>query len=397
MEERAALHLALAAIPGIGPVSAAQLIAAFGSIDALAAGREPARGWDSLPPELIRRLDRVFLHESTDSSRHDVRTAGWSRALRAALHAGRVKAAATVAAARDLGLEIVCREDDGYPVNLLNDLAAPPSVLFVSGTLPEACCRRHPEQVSLAIVGARAASRYALSLARDLAADVADEGVVVVSGLALGVDAAAHEGALETGTTVAVLGGGHDRLHPQTHTDLARRITESGGAVISEWPPDTNPQQGYFPWRNRIVSGLSRAVVVVEAAERSGALSTVDHALAQGRHVLAVPDRPDSQRTAGNLALLRDGATPLIDASDALALYPDVVAKARERPKPPRPEDPVLAALVGGGWHSAESLLTSTKLPVSTLLVSLTTLELAGSIEMESGRYRLVSPRRKGA
>lgn len=395
MDERAALHLALAAVPGIGPVSAAQLMSAYGSIEALAEGREPKSGWDSLPLDLIRRLDRAFLHESTETSRHDLRTAGWPRALRAAIHAGLTQARAAVKAARDLDLRIVCREDEDYPISLLADVVAPPSVLFISGTLPDACCKSHYELASLAVVGARAASRYSLSFTRDMAAEVADAGIVVVSGLALGVDAAAHEGALETGATVAVLGGGHGRLHPQSHSDLARRIAESGGAVISEWPPDTNPQQGHFPWRNRIVSALSRAVAVIEATERSGALSTVEHALAQGRHILVMPDRPDSQRSNGNLGLLRDGATPLMDASDVLAVFPDVVAA--QPPKEPRQEHPILAALAGGGWHTAQVVATHTEMPVPKLLASLTELELKGAIEMQDGRYRLVSSRRKRA
>lgn len=391
MRERAALHLALAALPGIGPVSAAQLMTGFGSIEALARGRAPVQGWASLPSDLERRLGRAFPDGVAYFAGRPEEPPGWHRALIKALHRALPRGRDELQRAEGRGLSVVCREDPAYPPSLLAGLGAPPSVLFVAGTLPVESSRPFPELAALAVVGARAASRYSLAFARDLAAEVAGRGVVVVSGLALGVDAAAHEGALETGTTVAVLGSGHGRLHPRSHTALAQRIADAGGAVVSEWPPDTNPQPGNFPWRNRIISGLSRAVAVIEASLRSGALSTVEHALAQGRHVLAVPDRPDSRRAAGNLSLIRDGATPLIDASDALALFPDVVAKAAAGAE--RRKDPLEEALAGGGWHAPEHLASRLGQPVAVLLASLTTLELDGKVTSEAGQYRL-SPTR---
>lgn len=393
MRERAALHLALAAVPGIGPVSVAQLMTGFGSIEALARGLAPLQGWASLPSDLDRRLGRSFPDGVGDFAGRPQEPPSWHRALIEALHTALPRARVVLARAEDRGLSVVCREDPAYPPSLLGDPGAPPSVLFVAGTLPVETSLPFPEVAALAVVGARAASRYSLAFARDLAAEVAGRGVVVVSGLALGVDAAAHEGALETGTTVAVLGSGHGRLHPRSHTDLAQRIVHAGGAVVSEWPPDANPQPGNFPWRNRIISGLSRAVAVIEASLRSGALSTVEHALAQGRHVLAVPDRPDSPRAAGNLALLRDGATPLIDVSDAFALFPDVLAKAPERTGAELRTDPLEEALAGGGWHAPEHLASKLGQPVAVLLASLTTLELDGKVRSEAGQYRLSSTR----
>lgn len=409
--EPAALYLALGAVPGVGPVSAQALLSAFGSPAALLAGAPPAEGWDalpmSLPPPLAARLAAALPPEAAAGARAHVGPS-WHAPLVTALRRGLPAALGRLERARQLGLQVISRDDSGYPPSLVAGVDAPPNVLFVAGQLPEALSLPSLEVPAIAVVGARGASRYSLSLARELASDLSAAGVTVVSGLALGVDAAAHEGALAGGgaATVAVLGSGHARLHPRNNAALAERIVRSDGAVISEWPPDTDPQRGHFPWRNRIISALSRAVVVVEAAAKSGALSTAGHALAQGRTVLVVPDRPDSVRAAGNLGLLRDGASPLIDASDALALFPDVLARWREQAatqagtKPPSrgatgANEMVLAALKGGAWHAAEALAGELRLPPRVLLAALTELEIEGAVQRESGLYR--SLRRAGS
>lgn len=201
--------------------------------------------------------------------------------------------------------------DPGYP-RLLAQIPNPPPVLFVRGD-PLVCDRQ-----AVAIVGARAATRDGLALAAELAAGLARAGVVVVSGLARGIDSAAHEGALDAGgLTVAVVGTGVDRVYPPEHAALAARILRDG-AVVGELPPGTPPRVAHFPLRNRIISGLSRAVVVVEAAERSGALITAREAADQGRDVMASPGRVAGGRNKGAHGLLRDGAKLVESAVDIL-------------------------------------------------------------------------------
>lgn len=195
---------------------------------------------------------------------------------------------------------------------LLAEILNPPHTLWVVGDL--AVC----DKPMVAVVGARAASADGKAVAWTLGGDLARAGVVVVSGLARGIDAAAHEGALDAGgTTVAVLGTGVDVVYPAEHRALAARIA-AHGALVSEFPPGTAPRPPHFPLRNRIIAGLSRAVVVVEAGARSGALITAREALDQGRDVMAVPGRVPGGRSAGCHALIRDGAKLVESAVDIL-------------------------------------------------------------------------------
>lgn len=190
---------------------------------------------------------------------------------------------------------------------------------------PLLLCRGNPELLhkpSVAIVGARAASVYGRSAARELAREAARAGLVVISGLARGIDAEAHRGALDVGgETIAVLGCGLDRIYPAEHRALSEEIL-ARGALLSELPLGSAPKRLHFPLRNRLISGLSHAVVVVEAREKSGSLITVSHALEQGVDVLVVPGPITSATSAGSNRLLRDGAIPLLDVSDLLALFP---------------------------------------------------------------------------
>ena len=198
-----------------------------------------------------------------------------------------------------------------YP-RMLREIPDPPGVLFVQGEL------RESDGLAIAIVGTRRATRYGRRQAERLASGLARAGFAVVSGLARGVDAAAHRGALDGGgRTLAVLGSGLLNLYPPEHGDLARRIAGQG-AVISELPPFQPPQSGAFPQRNRLISGMSLGVVVVEAAERSGALITARHAMEQGREVFAVPGRVDTPTSRGCHRLLRDGARLVESVEDIL-------------------------------------------------------------------------------
>jgi DNA processing protein len=198
-----------------------------------------------------------------------------------------------------------------FPV-LLAEIANPPQILWVRGD-PSIC-----DKTVVAIVGARAASREALAAAETIAGDLARAGVVVVSGLARGVDAAAHAGALDAGgTTIAVLGTGIDCVYPPENEELFERIGR-GGLMLTEFPPGTLPFPGNFPKRNRIISGLSRAVLVVEAAEKSGSLITARMAADQGRDVMAMPGLTAGGRNRGAHALLKDGAKLVESAVDIL-------------------------------------------------------------------------------
>lgn len=225
---------------------------------------------------------------------------------------------AELAAGRKAGARLLLHGDADYPPDLARLADAPPA-LWLRGD-PALLARP-----AVAVVGARNASSLGLRMTRMLAADLGRAGLIVASGLARGIDAAAHESALATGT-IAVMAGGVDVVYPQEHGPLAARIAESG-VILSEQPVGTNPQARHFPARNRIISGLARAVVVVEAALRSGSLITARDALDQGREVMAVPGHPLDARAGGCNALLRDGATLVRGARDVLAVIaPDQAA-----------------------------------------------------------------------
>lgn len=404
--EQAALYLALLAIPGVGTAKALTYLQTWGSVRDIADADHPL-----------------------------------GHALRSRLGAAR----ATVAAALDAGVSVYPLEHESYPPALKEgEVKGPPLVLFVQGTLPPALSAEVGTLRSCALVGTRRATRYSLELAGDIAAALAQQGVLVVSGLALGVDGAAHEGALAgaAGTpqpapaTVAVLGGGHRHLHPPQHHDLARRIVEQGGAVISEWPPDSVPARHNFLRRNRVISALAACVVVVEAGRRSGALNTASHALDQGRTVLAVPGRPNDPRYAGTLRLLHEGASMVLDATDVLAQFgiyapepahgASVGGRSLRVPwTSPLPDLPdagigtivrqllahtdeasldVIVAAVTTGNAGAGDAPSGTVRPAgaadvadtaAALTAQLTVMELSGEVERtDTGRYRLRGTRR---
>ncbi len=213
--------------------------------------------------------------------------------------------------AKKHGVGIVAYFDERYPADL-REIYDPPILLYVQGKLPAASKPR------IAVVGSRDASLYGLRMAQSISRDLSAAGAVVVSGLARGIDTAAHEGALLGGTeTVAVLGSGLLHLYPSENRKVAQRIAKKG-AVLSEFPLRMHAQPRFFPYRNRIISGLSRAVLVVEAREKSGALITADAALEQGRDVFAVPGNADSAKSGGTNKLLKQGARMVTSAEDIL-------------------------------------------------------------------------------
>ena len=235
----------------------------------------------------------------------------------------------------------------------------------------------------VAVVGARACSPYGAQVARMLGRELAGAGLVVVSGLARGIDGEAHRGALEAGgLTVAVLGCGIDRDYPAAHAELARRIRENG-LVVAEYEPGVEPAPWRFPARNRIIAGLCAATVVVEARERSGALITADLALEEGREVFAVPGEITSTLSAGTNALLKVGAAPCTSAADVLELF----GLARdERAQPELSAD--AAKVLDGLPAAADELARATGLDARTVAVALAELELGGHAQEGDGVYR---------
>lgn len=293
-------HLALALVPGLGPKLTAALLAAFGS------------------PAAARRATAAQ--------------------LRAIPHIGDKAAAALAAALRgvDTGPELrlldehgvrpVPLGDPGYPPPLAG-VANPPPLLYFRGAWAEA------DATGVGVVGSRACTAYGRRVAEQLARGLVRAGVTVVSGLARGIDAAAHRGALDAGgRTIGVMAGGLSQIYPPEHAGLAAEVA-GRGALVTETPMTVAPQPGMFPARNRIISGLSRGVVVVEANARSGALITARHALEQGREVFAVPGPTDSPASAGCLELIRSGARLVRSADDVLD---DLNGLSPPAPPPPK-------------------------------------------------------------
>jgi DNA processing protein len=283
------------------------------------------------------------------------------------------------------GLRFIGRSEPAFPA-LLRELHDPPPGLFLRGA-GELDGLARP---AVAIVGARSCSSYGQQISRLLGRELAAAGLVVVSGLARGVDGEAHRGALEAGgVTVAVLGCGVDRDYPAAHAHLARGICERG-LVISEYAPGVEPSPWRFPARNRIIAGLAAATVIVEARERSGALITADFALEAGREVFAVPGEITSSLSAGTNALLRLGANPLTRVSDVLESF-GIEPAGSEPPELGEHATTVLAALAEEP-AGADELGRVTGLDAAAVATALTELELAGAAVEAEGVWRGVRP-----
>ncbi len=281
-------------------------------------------------------------------------------------------------AAPPAGIEVVPWFDARYPP-LLNCTADPPPVLWAKGRLPIL------GEPTVAIVGSRAATPYALSVGSRLGGELARQGIVVVSGLARGVDSAVHRGTLDAGgPTVAVLGSGPDRIYPSEHDELAERIANTG-VVLSELGPGAAPLPEHFPLRNRIISGISLAVVVVEASEKSGSLITARCAMEQGRDVMAVPGSVLSGRNRGSHSLLKDGAKVVETADDILEEIGWPAACGRNGTAKLLSIDPLLAKMDAGEVYGLDELAESTAMAASKLLPRLMELELQGLVARAAG------------
>ncbi len=370
----------LAAVDGLGPVGFAALLGRFGS------GREVLRIASS--SNGVRILAGSRPSPEPDG---DVRQRPISLALATAIAEAVDHGDIALERIRGLGLSVVTVDDPAYPTRL-GAIDLPPHLLFVLGDVTALEPRR-----AVAVVGTRRPSDRGRAIAARIGAALARAGASVVSGLAVGIDGAAHDAALRAGgTTVAVIGGGHGSLYPRAHAALADAIVAGGGAVVSELGPDVASTRGTFPRRNRIISGLSDATVVVEAPARSGALITASWALEQGRECFLVPGTIDSPESAGCLSFLRE----FPDGARIVAGIPQLLHDLQLAPG--TPTAPLASATVVAlgvtagqvadglvaGLATVDELVAVTRLPVATVLASLTILERHGLAVGVHGRYR---------
>jgi DNA processing protein len=279
-----------------------------------------------------------------------------------------------------IGVELVAEGDDRYPTCLV-ELPDHPLWLF---------CKGEPDRrPGVAVVGSRRATRYGIEIARTIGARVSRAGWTVVSGLAAGVDTAAHTGVVDAGgRTTAVLGSGIDVWYPRRNRALGEQILAGGGAVVSEFPPGTAPEPWRFPARNRIISGLADVVIVVEAAVRSGALITARLALEQGRTVMAIPGDLSRETSAGANLLIRDGAHPVTELDALIEELELVLGAAPAAPAPSGDQREGLLAHLGPASVPIDDLAVSAGMRVDQLLVQLSRMELAGKVVVEGGSVR---------
>lgn len=357
-ETRAAL--ALASAPRFGPATIRDLIDALGSAElVLDAARDPRSALLAHPdgPQCLSLLGRL----------QDLKPV-------APGHLGRL---------RLKGIRIVTYGTTEYPPSLAH-LHHPPPVLYLRGS------GALSQPAAVAIVGTRRATEYGRRLAGDIAGGLARAGHAVVSGLARGIDAAAHRACLAAGgVTIGVLGSGLDHHYPASSADLYRALPEHG-LLVSEFPPELGPRAGFFPRRNRIIAALASAVVVVQAGRRSGALITVAHALELGREVFAVPGPVGTPASEGVHGLLRDGAFLATGASDVL----EVVSGALKVTGPAAADRPAygdardrLLRLVEEGVTGVDALTSATGLPPGRTLAMLSMLELEGHVRAIAGGH----------
>jgi DNA processing protein len=374
----------LAGVRGLGPVGFGALLSRYGS--GLAILREAAT--QDGPARLAATpLDDAGAGEAR-------RERGVAHALATAIADAAQNAGATLERIHRLGLGIVTIEDAAYPARLAA-IEMPPHVLYVLGD-PAAMHARS----AVAIVGTRRATDAGRAIAARLAADLVAVGASVVSGLAVGIDGAAHAAAVRAhGTTVAVIGSGHGIVHPRAHSRLAASIVAAGGAIVSELGPDVEPSRGTFPRRNRIISGLADATVVVEAPARSGALITASWALEQGRECFLVPGALGAPASAGCLSFLREfpgsarivaGIPQLIDdlgLADHLA-EPGVPSSAAATLADVGEAAGRIGRELVLGRATVDELVAATGWPVASVLAALTLLERRGLAVGVHGRFR---------
>lgn len=353
-------RLRLIRSPNIGPISYRQLVARFGSA---------GKALEALPDLAARVGARKFIAASSDAIHKEIERLA------------------------SLGGQYLFIDDLAYPA-LLGELENAPPVLTCKGNIALA------SQSNVAMVGARNASAAGCRMARNIAQNLGERGIVVTSGLARGIDAAAHQGALGTGT-IAVIAGGIDIVYPPEHADLQARIAAEG-LLIAEMPPGTEPRARHFPYRNRIIAGLSAGTVVVEAIPKSGSLITARLAGEAGREVMAIPGSPLDPRSRGCNQLIREGATLVQDSGEIAEL----IAPLDQRVPPAPSSQPVfdfvaeagdgernaIFELLGPNFAAVDELVRLSGMPSAQVQMVLLELELAGRLERGAGaRVRLIA------
>jgi len=350
--------VALNMIPQMGPVRLRRLLDAFGSAEKILLARtDQLAAIDGVPRALAENISRW--QEFADP-------------------------AAELKKAADLGAHVITAEDDEYP-SALREIHDPPIVLYVRGRLTER------DRNAVAVVGSRKATHYATESAKKLSFQMAYAGLTVASGLARGIDTAAHQGALAAkGRTIAVIGSGLGELYPPENAELADHIAASG-AVVSEFPIDTKPDRQTFPIRNRIVTGLSFGVLVVEAGANSGALISANMAAEQGRTLYAVPGRIDAPSALGSNRLIQQGAKLVITVDDILDDLPLVF---REKPDLPAaapavdltPDQQKILAAIGTEETSLDSVIATSGLTAAVVSSTLLALEIRRLVKQLPGK-----------
>ena len=342
------------------------------------------------PARLARLHERCgSLEAAWNASAQALMEAGIDARSSAALLAARrtLDLDGELARADELGIRLLCIEDPDYPA-LLREAPAAPPLLYVRGTLMPG------DEWALAVVGTRTPSHYGREATRRLARELTNAGLTLVSGLALGVDTLVHEAALDAGgRTIAVLACGVDIAYPERNRRLAERICENG-ALIGDYPIGTKPVAGNFPPRNRIISGLSRGVLVTEAGERSGALITVDYALEQGRDVFAVPGSIFASTSAGTNRLISRGAGLVTTAQDVLDALDLGAVSVRQEVAAAVPADPTEAALLehlSAEPRHIDEIGRASGVNASVALATLSLLELKGSVRQVGGMHYVLA------
>jgi DNA processing protein len=355
--------LRLNLVPGLGPRTYQLLLERFGS-------------------------SRGILNASV-SQLQEVRNVGPKLAMSLVTHGTEAAAHQELARTRAAGVSLFVRDLAGYPA-ALGRIPDPPTVIYCKGTLVEA------DGLAIGIVGSRHCTAYGRQQARRLAQALSRMGITVVSGLARGIDAEAHRGALEAGgRTIAVCATGLNTIYPPEHVELAGEVAASG-CLLTESPMDQQPKSGLFPQRNRIISGLSLGVVLIEAGRNSGALHTARHAMEQNRDVFAIPGRVDSEASLGCLDLIRDGATLIRGVDDVLSALGPLVAPVQRTPQESvrqpaeltlSDQERMILNLVSAESMAVDEVIRGAKIEISRVLSTLTVLEMKRLVRRLPGGF----------
>jgi len=380
-------RVVLTSVRGLGPAGLGRLLRRFGDgRTVLAAADSPAGR-----RRIAASLRRGGSDESIDGPEEPAALGPDAIGIAAGIAAAEARHEEILDRVRSLGLAVVTVDEVGFP-RRLRELELPPHLLFVRGDPAALGARR-----TVAVVGTRRPTEYGRRVAGRIASAIGAAGGTVVSGLAIGIDGAAHGAAVAARVpTVAVIGGGHGHLFPRAHERLAEEIVATGGAVVAELFPDEAPTRGTFPRRNRLISGLSEATIVIEAPARSGALITARWALEQGRDCYLVPGPIDAPASAGCLTFLHEHA----GLARLVATVPDLIddlgfveagpgSSSAGRLVELGSVERRLVVAISGGATTTDELATALREPIATILSGLTLLEMRGLVNETYGRYRL--------